>query len=111
MELITIREKILGVVDCWKEQYPKGLNIRRRKITEQLSQLDLNTASAEDVNEIIGNDSWTSTYCDECQKPCGAAVMLGEHIDYESPVVLICLECLKKAFSLFNEENNAKITP
>jgi len=54
-----------------------------------------------DVNRIIGNDSWTSQSCNECNShDCDLVVQLGDEPDYESSTAWVCAECLAKALRL-----------
>jgi len=104
MKLITIRSQILSVVNLWREAYPKGYTDSsgdKHGIYASLCELDLNTASAEDLENIIGNTSWAEPQiCDECGERHEETVQLGEDPDYESTTVLVCKKCLKKALKL-----------
>lgn len=50
----------------------------------------------DDVDRIIGNNSWTSTRCDECGTSPQVVVMVGEEPAYESNTVFICSPCILK---------------
>ena len=103
MELITERSRIKGVADAWDAQY--GPDFRptvtgsSKTISEKLHALNLSKVSANTVNKIIGNDSWTQIVCYECQKPVTkVAVLYG---DDGTAVFEICESCATKVKTLF----------
>lgn len=100
MKIKTTRSEILNVVQRWVEQYPTSNEAK----TARLRQLDLETATATDVAAIIGNDTWTSLKCDECQADVSCVIEIGEPPDYESHTVEVCVACLSKAMALAAEE-------
>jgi len=107
MKLITQRDMILGVAKRWFAQYGHALHESGFRDThtfgntlERLRLLDLETASAKDVADIIGNASWTDLTCDECQSHVDLVVQVGQEPDYESATASLCKECLAKAFGL-----------
>ena len=51
----------------------------------------------KDVDEAIGNTSWTNIYCNECNESVLKVIQLGEEPDYESSTACICKSCLLKA--------------
>ena len=106
MELITIRSQILEVADRWREQYAMRYadDLDKMKILRELEKLDKETATAKDVENIIGNTSWACKQeCRECKKDYDSIVELGDLPYYESSTTWICLKCLKKAIELFDE--------
>lgn len=99
MKIITIRTQIREVAKRWKLQYGRT----RTDIANLLEALDVETATAEDVERIIGNGSWVHPIpCDECREKHEIVVQLGEEPDYESSTVNICQECLRKALMLID---------
>ena len=115
MILLTTRTKIRSVADRGKEQYCRGDRWceawRGRKpadvIYKRLAALDVETATAADVEEIIGNDSWTVIDCDECGERVPAVVRVGYDPDYESSMnstALVCADCLRRALSMIEGE-------
>lgn len=108
MRIITERQEILGVAERWKNNYckPGGewytlhKNISAGFIYSRLYELDLNTATAKQVNDIIGNESWTRIKCDECEENKTELIDVGQKEDYESRTACICFDCLKKANEL-----------
>lgn len=108
MELITIKSVTAGAIARWRKQYPDPEPHARfsdgrliKQVGEELEALGPNP-KAEDVNRIIGNDSWTRPhYCDECGKRRPAVVRLGQEPDHDSNTAHICSFCLRKALKLF----------
>ena len=104
MKLITLRSQVLGVVDRWKEQYPKAKG-DKLGILRKLEALDLKKAIPEDLEHIIGNSSWACpTKCRECNKYFDVAVEVGEPPDWESATTQLCHNCIKSALELFDHE-------
>lgn len=95
MKIITERVLIKEVAKRWKEQYPNS----EQDIYQKLKLLNKETATAKDVENIIGNSSWTNIpRCDECGQETEIVIQLGEEPDYESStIVIICEDCLKQA--------------
>ena len=104
MKLITIKSQVLGVRDRWKRQYPNAKG-EKLEILKKLKKLDLNIATPEDLEKIIGNSSWAeSSRCSECDKYYNEIIELGEEPDCESATAWICKDCLQKALKLFKEK-------
>ncbi len=91
MRVITTRKLIQGVAQHWRNQYPDS----KMDIYEKLAALDAETATANDVNQIIGNGSWTRITCEECKNEVSEVVHFGE--DYDT--FCVCKECLTKAMT------------
>lgn len=104
MELVTTRSQIRSVAERWKQQYPTDQATMHFKSTDaihaRLLALDTETATAEDVSAVIGNDSWTRIRCDQCRKDVDAAVVCGEAPNYESNTANLCVPCLESALAL-----------
>ena len=88
MEIITQRDLILGIKRAWRNQYPGQ---RGNAVTEGLDQLDLETATAQQVNAIIGNESWTGAWCEECNEYVAPAVRFSSN-------TVICSDCITLAY-------------
>lgn len=89
MKLINERNSVRDVAARWERQYPKdghyGENKETQAITTALYKLDVETATAADVAEIVGNNSWCEPLtCDECGEDVSTAVQLGQEPDYGS---------------------------
>jgi hypothetical protein len=118
MKLITQRDLIRKVAERWHQQYDhypeddrplfsvrNGMRtqLNKREIASHLDMLNKETATADDVNTIIGNKSWTRLTCDECGSETITEVMeVGQEPDYESNTARLCLECIKKAYIMTN---------
>ncbi len=103
MIIRTQRQLIQAVAKRWREQYQPFSDkdpMDKRGIADKLDALDGNAASAEDVNAIIGNQSWTRLACDECKEDTTLTVQVGDEPDYESHTAELCLECAEKAAAL-----------
>jgi hypothetical protein len=84
MPLFSVRQGI-------KAPRPKNI------IHEELCALDLETATAKQVNDIIGNESWTRLTCGECRQGVEAIVNMGGG-DYDC--FYLCKSCVQKAYEL-----------
>jgi len=102
MKLLTKRGLIQDILGRWKEQYPT-LHGDKAKIYLKLLALDLDTATEQEVEAVIGNGSWTRMICDECSEEVETLVVVGEEPGYESRTACICPDCLKKATKLAEE--------
>ena len=104
MELITERSRIKGVADAWDAQYgPEFRPIAggsSKTVSEKLHALNLSKVSANTVNKIIGDDSWTRLVCYECQKPVTKVAVLDNPGD-GSAAFEICESCATKVKTLF----------
>lgn len=99
MKLITERTMILGVVARWDEQYRHYLAGDKTEISKKLSALDLKTATAADVDGIIGNQSWTlPPACSECGRSAPVVIEVGQKPDYDSQTVWLCEPCLIRGY-------------
>jgi hypothetical protein len=108
MKLITRQTLAAEVAQRWKSRYynPRdgawytyaGGNVAEKY--EALLALG-SSPLPEDVDKVIGNDSWTiEPRCHECGANGGPVVQLGEEPDYESSTACICPSCLNKALYL-----------
>ena len=96
MHIITKRDQIKTVYGRWAKQYPKGsMGEDKDEITKKLGELNFNTCSSKDIDDIIGNSTWTELECDQCKRSVDLILRLGEAPDYESTTFLICKDCLE----------------
>ena len=108
MRLINERENVRGVAERWKSQYCHGdgswsttINGDTGMVYKRLAALDIETATASQVAEIIGNNTWAGPGdCNECGQSRNVLVELGQDPDYESATARICEDCLRKALAL-----------
>jgi CRISPR/Cas system-associated protein Cas10 (large subunit of type III CRISPR-Cas system) len=104
IERITVRDLVRGVASRWKDRYcydGKWSDVfhgSSQTIYRKLCKLDGETASAQEVNGIIDNDSWTTLTCDVC----GAErdEMFRIHDQYDEYTRDACRVCLTIALNL-----------
>lgn len=105
MKLITERDSIKSAITSFIRQHGRvsyGADTRNINVGEELSKLDSDIVSAEEVNALIDRD-WVSKTCHDCGAKVKTVVQLGEDIDYESCTANVCIDCLKKAINLFEQ--------
>ena len=108
MRIVTVRSLIQGLPEKWKKAYyvehmdtwqfvftPSGMS-RADAPYERLLALDLDTASREEIEAVLGRD-WIWTQCECCSRDTGTAAVL-ETKDGEE-MLRICIECLNEAGS------------
>ena len=102
MRLITKEMRVKGVAERWKRNYLRDGKWYETYSgdTEIVYKKLLKATSEKEVNDIIGNKSWTELHCDDCKKEVDAVVQLGDEPDYESATANICFDCLEKAIGL-----------
>lgn len=99
-----IKSAIRGFIKMWGEDtYPA--DHRGIKVGYELSNLNQETCSVEEVNALIGNNSWTFRTCSECSNKVKEVICVGHEPDYESQTAYLCKQCLIKAHDLFIKEN------
>lgn len=96
MKLITRQSRAAKAAEAWAAQYRNG---RKKDIHDALLALG-ESPSPDDVNQVIGNGSWTDLKCDECGCSVERVVMVGEEPDYESSTAQLCPSCLSVAAGL-----------
>ena len=107
MKRTTTRDKIRGVCkrwynnyhndDGWKSNYQGKGVLDKRIVYDKLCRLNLETATAEDVEAIIGNSTWTDIQCDECRKFTSVGIIMG---DNDWTALVFCEEYLKHALEM-----------
>jgi hypothetical protein len=107
MKLITQRDMIVESIAEFIERYSKGTGASPLMLDKVrlLKQLDPLTCSPSLVNAHIGNQSWTSLYCDQCKNAVEAVIDLGEEPNYGSHTASVCKNCLEKALNLLDTQN------
>lgn len=108
MKILRRSDKVAGVPARWKEQYfdrNRAWSQTHSGNSEDIynALIACNHLTADDVNRIIGNNSWTGESCDDCGKD-GEEIMIqvGQEPDYESSTASLCRECVAKAALLIN---------
>ncbi|WP_443700181.1 hypothetical protein [Pseudomonas sp.] len=105
MKIITRQIEADEAPASFEKQYgrdrdgKKWINGRTRDETIDALNALPKPVNADEVDRIIGNDSWTRVpTCDDCGKCSLDAVMqLGQEPDWESCTAHICHACLKAA--------------
>lgn len=100
MRLITRAENARKATASWYSTYFQGGQWRygEDKQEKYRSLLELGeNPDADDVDRVIGNDSWTACRCDECGTLREVVLQIGEDPGYESATANICKPCLRKA--------------
>ena len=102
MELITERSRIATVAERWAAYGPEFRQLRTgssKEIYDRLRALNTAKVSANTVNKIIGNATWTTIRCDECSANVLKAAVL---YDLNGAAVFrICESCATKVKTLF----------
>lgn len=100
MKLVTVRVLIQRVTESWERAYcteGEWCNDRVKSMYEALLKLDTDKATPQDVDAIIGSDSWTSLSCDECRKEVAIGI---EFKDGDGETRVLCETCLKDSLNL-----------
>lgn len=96
------RARVRDAIRCWLANYGPdgsyGSDKRGRAVGRELLALDPETATAAQVTEIIGNDSWAGPLaCSQCGARTYDIVQVGQPEDYDSG---LCRECLSSALKM-----------
>lgn len=94
MPVFTKNGLALDVPKIWRQQYPENGGDKYEIWKKLKAEKHLTPELCE---KIIGNNSWTSLNCDQCERSVDWAIQLGQEPDYESRTALICRDCLKEA--------------
>lgn len=97
--VLTFRANVVKAApDRWATQYSGSYrNDETERKTERLLALKAaGPFTAEQVNEIIGNSSWTELRCSECRDDVEVlAVFGGDDYDWQN----VCANCLRTALA------------
>lgn len=100
MKLIKRSEKAKEAHILWESQYFRGgvwlYGAGKQNIHEALVALG-SEPSADDVDRVIGNTSWTQCRCDECDTVCEEVIQVGQEPDYDSSTAELCFDCVLDA--------------
>ena len=110
-----------AAADRWRAQYQArdgkwfAFGSDKSAIWERLKALGPHPLPSH-VNQIVGNDSWTSCRCDQCNQTVDAVAIVGQEQDYESHTARLCLTCLQKTLALLesstpSDEQNVARSP
>jgi hypothetical protein len=99
IKIIERDDIIAGAVDAWTEQYSGArwhTSPRQHEITEALNRLHKDQRTRENIDRIIGNNSWTCLNCDLCGSDVERVVRIGENPDYYARWQDVCQDCLQE---------------
>ena len=102
MRVVTRLHLAMQTRIAWAKQYPshKPDSQDKQEILARLKALGP-CPDPNEVDKVIGNDSWTRLKCHECSDDTLERVVeLGEQWDYESNTAHICIPCLQKALNM-----------
>jgi hypothetical protein len=103
MKPIKINRQLLAnsAPSLWERQYADHADDSdERLITDKLKALG-DTPNPDDIDNIIGNTSWTSVpKCDCCGELADTVVRVGEEPDYESSTAHLCQRCVEAALEI-----------
>lgn len=105
MEVIKVSDVIKNVPNKWYEFYKNwkdyGDKWDKKPITEALLALG-NDPKKEDIDRIIGNDSWTTLKCDSCRE--NTDMVISFEINGGEYRHDLCRECLSNGYKLLTCE-------
>jgi hypothetical protein len=93
MEFVFRTQKIAEAPQRWAEQYKDWRSADKTAITAKLLSLPIGF-TAKDVNDIIGNTSWTALRCDECGTDSEVLVGLGRDNEHNCASAYVCRRCI-----------------
>lgn len=98
--IIRKADIVADAPDRWARQYASPhWGPEKKEITRALQALKGTDFSADAVDSIIGNRSWTSLECDLCDRDGDEVVRLGD--ENAERFVDVCPDCLTDASALF----------
>lgn len=112
IKIITRHSLAAQAAVKWKRQYPEDkmiLSGRTKNIHEQLVALGP-IPNPDDVDRIIGNNSWTRVPdCSNCNQDEGLdkVIEVGQVPNYESRHVYLCATCVQAIWDVMFANTNA----
>lgn len=102
MEIVSRKSKAASTAERWARQYGINDGISTSALGSMYEKynrlVDLgHSPDPDDVDNVLGNKSWTRLDCDECGWAVDVAMQLGND-DVDG--VFICYRCLEKAVTL-----------
>jgi len=102
MEIVNKQTKVDTIRKRWEDQYPPGRDPDKwEHVNKRLIEDPPQTC--EEIDELIGNKSWTRIRCYQCDEEKDVVVRVGEEPDYESSTSWICKDCLKIALKMIKD--------
>ena len=93
MRILTLRGCLKNVANMWRNQYVGWPEEPWQRKLRELEQLDLETATTEQIVAITGDDSWVDLRCCICEKSVNVVIVLHRH----SMRINICKKCIQNA--------------
>lgn len=112
MEVITTRGLIKGIVKAFCENWRLFRYRNPQVILEKLKSLDLETASAEDINNITANTAWTDIVCNVCDRKVDRAIRWDIEMENGMSIfrMSVCQPCLEISLKKCKEATSAQTT-
>ena len=110
-QITTEQDMIQQVAGRWAQQYAHTKDPSRLATLEALRSMNLSTATAKTVAEIIGNETWTRLGCDQCGEYTKWLVTVGAPRDWESPTASLCRDCFNKAVAVVKAYDDSHQIP
>lgn len=116
MHIITTRSLIKTVAERWDKMYENKSTsklfwrlpnqVTPADILKQLQELNTDTCTKKDVDNIIGNDTWTRLECGECGLDVAFVITVGDKLDYNSNTAQLCTDCIVRIASIVVSHGN-----
>lgn len=109
-QILTQRDLIREVNEYWRVRYwefdsqeQPGRN-KFYGIKKSLKKLDVETATAAQVDAIVGDNSMTTYVCDSCEKRHETVIWVGTFPpDSTHTSAMVCAPCLRAALAALGE--------
>lgn len=114
--ILTKRHLIRNILKSWERQYPSELEPgmsspklpngkSKRETYEELNKLNLEVVSADVIDFIIGNSSWTELKCSVCNNDSEKVIVIDTYDD----TVYICFKCIREIYiEILKEKHDNK---
>lgn len=99
MQVVTRQQRADKAAEnfrAWVNQISGKYRTGHEEICSNLAALN-NSPNPDDVDRIIGNDTWTKIYCASCFKNVNEAVLV---IEADEGDKYMCFRCIRKAYRL-----------
>ena len=100
MNEITEREAIIDGVERYIESYKIGGSL----VIDTLKSLDTQTCTKKQVDDIIGNTSWTDNKCNVCGKHRDVLLHFKRHYSVDDGFD-ICKRCIRAGLNYLGDKN------
>ena len=102
MNIITKQQLIDMAAGRWYQQYYNSSYWLNGKQEIYNKLMALKEPTAEMINTIIGNGSWTRLQCDNCKEEVDKAIIMD--VTNSEYTTYICGKCISEAHSLLRSE-------